>query len=93
MPGEENGTIMKKSVENESRSLRGLNEDVAVRNFVPEFKREVEHNGEGTYTHVWFYLFPEKLSVLLKKTTSMGSLLRISFLWNEAVCAHMSCTL
>lgn len=48
MPGGENGTIMKKSGENESNALQGLNGDPAMKNFVPEFKREVEHQGEGT---------------------------------------------
>lgn len=47
MPGEENGTIMKKSGENERKALQGLMADPAMRNFVPEFRREVEHKGEG----------------------------------------------
>ena len=47
MPGEENGTIMKKSSENERKALQGLNEDAAMRNFVPEYRREVEQRGNG----------------------------------------------
>lgn len=47
MPGGENGTIMKKSSENERKALQGLNEDSAMRNFVPEYRREVEHKGNG----------------------------------------------
>lgn len=47
MPGGENGTIMKKSGDNERKALQGLMEDPAMANFVPEFKREVEHKGEG----------------------------------------------
>lgn len=46
MPGGENGTIMKKSGENERNALRQLLDD-PLRNFVPEFKREVEHDGHG----------------------------------------------
>ena len=48
MPGGENGTIMKRSVPNEHNALRSLMDD-PLRNFVPEFKRVVEQNGEGMY--------------------------------------------
>lgn len=46
MPGEENGNIMKKSGENERNALRQLLDD-PLRNFVPEFKREVERDSES----------------------------------------------
>lgn len=46
MPGGENGTIMKKSDVNERNALRELLND-SLRNFVPEFKREVDHDGHG----------------------------------------------
>ena len=46
MPGGENGTIMKKSGPNERNALQALMDD-PLKNFVPEFKRVVEHNGEG----------------------------------------------
>ena len=46
MPGGENGTIMKKSDVNERNALRELLTD-PLRNFVPEFKREVDHEGHG----------------------------------------------
>lgn len=46
LPGGENGTIMKKSDENERNALNQLLYD-SLRNFVPEFKREVEHSGHG----------------------------------------------
>ena len=49
MPGGENGTIMKKSGVNERNALRLLLDD-SLRNFVPEFKREVEHDGNGKET-------------------------------------------
>ncbi len=44
-----NGTILKKSDENERIALRQLLND-ALRNFVPEFKGESvdEHDGAGT---------------------------------------------
>ena len=46
MPGGENGTILKKSGMNERIALRQLLDD-SLRNFVPEFKREVDQDGEG----------------------------------------------
>lgn len=55
MPGGENGTIMKKSGEKERNALRRLMDD-SLRNYVPEFKREVEHNGEGCYFVCLFFL-------------------------------------
>lgn len=39
---------MKKSAAAERNALQNLMEDV-LRSFVPEFKREVEQEGEGTY--------------------------------------------
>lgn len=46
MPGEENGTIMKKSGDKERNALRKLMDD-CLRDYVPEFRREVEHKGES----------------------------------------------
>lgn len=46
MPGGENGTILKKSDPRERNALRALMEDT-LRNYVPEFKREVETEGHG----------------------------------------------
>lgn len=48
LPGEENGTIMKKSSDKERSCLRKLMDD-SLRDFVPEFRREVEHKGESMY--------------------------------------------
>lgn len=59
MPGGENGTIRKKSGENERIALRQLLND-SLRNFVPEFKREVDHDGAGRYLfHVGSWLGPK----------------------------------
>ena len=46
MPGEGNGTIMKKSDDKERYCLRKLMDD-PLRDYVPEFRREVEHKGES----------------------------------------------
>ena len=48
MPGEENGTIMKKSGDKERAALRKMMDD-NLRDFVPEFRRDVEHKGESMY--------------------------------------------
>ena len=44
MPGDENGTIMKKSDSNENNALQKLMSD-ELRPFVPEFKKVVEKDG------------------------------------------------
>lgn len=46
MPGGENGTIMKKSDPKERVALCALMDD-PLRSFVPEFKGEVDRDGEG----------------------------------------------
>ena len=46
MPGGENGTIMKKSDSKERRALRALMDD-PLKDFVPEFKGEVERDGNS----------------------------------------------
>jgi len=45
-PGSENGTIMKKSDQNERNALMALMDDV-LKAFVPEFKRVVEKYEES----------------------------------------------
>lgn len=45
-PGSDNGTIMKKSDENEWNALRSLMDDV-LRPFVPEFKKVVHKDGHS----------------------------------------------
>jgi len=58
MPGGENGTIMKKSDNKERRALRALMDDT-LKDFVPEYKGEVEHDGNSIFyntfcsIHVW----------------------------------------
>ena len=44
MPGGENGTIMKKSDHKERNALRALMDD-PLKDLVPEYKGEVEHEG------------------------------------------------
>lgn len=46
MPGGENGTIMKKCEPRECRALRALMDD-PLKDFVPEFKGEVDRDGES----------------------------------------------
>lgn len=45
-PGSDNGTIMKKSDENEWNALKALMDDV-LRPFVPEFKRVLQKDGHS----------------------------------------------
>ena len=45
-PGEENGTIIKKSSQDESSALQRLMDDV-LRQHVPEFKKEIMKETEG----------------------------------------------
>ena len=45
-PGEENGTIIKKSSQDESLALQRLMDDV-LRPHVPEFKREIVKESDG----------------------------------------------
>ena len=44
-PGDENGTIIKKSSPDEAKALQRLMDDIA-RPFVPEFKRQYTENSE-----------------------------------------------
>ncbi len=46
MPGDENGTIMKKSDPNERKALQELMSDT-LKHFVPEFKKVIEKEGHG----------------------------------------------
>ncbi len=46
MPGDENGTIMKKSDPNERKALQELMNDT-LKHFVPEFKKVIEKEGHG----------------------------------------------
>ena len=46
MPGGENGTIMKKCEPRECNALCALMDD-PLKNFVPEFKGEIDRDGES----------------------------------------------
>lgn len=74
MPGGENGTIMKKSDVNERNALHQLLDD-PLRNFVPEFKREVEHEGHGRS----FYIVGVD-SVICGENNSCTALVLLHFL-------------
>ncbi len=50
-PGEENGTIIKKSSLDESLALQRLMDDV-LRQHVPEFKREIMKESDGKHVRV-----------------------------------------
>ena len=59
MPGDENGTIMKKSDTNENNALQKLMSD-ELRPFVPEFKKVVEKDGNCKFAfspQVFFFAY------------------------------------